>query len=160
MNELQELADEYIVAGVVYDSKLSEDLNVNQAHLNDEYVTHAERFAWYSTAHDLALDYELRTKAELDRLYAQLDYTVRTEALNAGVKMTEKKVENSVITRPEYVKKQEELFDAKRNAALLKSAMYAMIHKKEMLISLGANYRAEGASDISLKIEQYKQASQ
>jgi hypothetical protein len=63
-------------------------------------------------------------------------------------------VENTVITDPKYVELQEKYLDAKRNAGVLKSARDAMIHRKDMLVQMGANYRAEGSSDISLKEQQ------
>ena len=154
------MADSYIVTSYTigdteYDRDLKSDLRVNMGNLSEEFAEHADKFAWYATAYELALDAELNLKAKLERLYAQVDYIVREEARQAGVKMTEKKVENSVITKPEYVSLQTQYLESKRNAGLLKSARDAMVHRKDMLIQLGANYRAEGVSDITLKTQQY-----
>jgi hypothetical protein len=65
-------------------------------------------------------------------------------------------VENTVITHPMYVELQDKYLAAKLNTSLLRTAKDAMIHRRDMLIQLGANYRAEGMSDISLKEQQYR----
>lgn len=149
--------DKYVVGEDEFDSNLEEDLRVNPANLNDEFATHSEKFAWYATAYELAKDYEMQLKARVERLYAQLDYIVREEGRLAGIKLTEKKVENSVITRDDYVRLYDLYIEAQKNTGLLRAARDAMIHKKDMLISMGANYRAEGASDLSMKMDQYRQ---
>ena len=69
----------------------------------------------------------------------------------SSVKLTEKMVENTVITHPEYVESLNNHLDAKRTAGLLKAARDAMIHRRDMLIQLGATHRAEGTSDIRIR---------
>jgi len=149
------LVTHYTIGDTEYERNLNSDLRVNTGNLSEEFAVHAEKFAWYSTAYELALDNELKLKSKLERHYAQVDYIVREEARQAAVKMTEKKVENSVITHPEYAAVQGDYLDAKRNSGLLKAARDAMVHRRDMLIQLGANYRAEGVSDITLKTQQY-----
>lgn len=139
-----------------YPSTLSQDLDVNRQDLNGEFIRHSERFAWYATAYELSLDIEMRLKAKLERLYAVLDHRVRQEADMAAVKMTEKKVENTVITRPEYIEMQDQYFSAAKETGLLKAGRDAMIHRRDMLISLGANFRSETRSDVSLLTKEYQ----
>lgn len=150
------LPKQYNVAGMLQDSSLQEDIFVDRSRLNDEFAEHASRFGWYSTAYELCVDHEARLKAKLERAYAQLDAQARAQMEAAGVKVTEKKVENTVITQPEYISIYEEYLDAKLQVGLLKAARDAMIHKKEMLVSLGANLRSEMKSDPSLLAEAYK----
>lgn len=151
-----ELFDAFIIGDTSFPNHLKEDLYINQSALSDTFAEHSERFAWYSTAYELALDHEARIKEEFSRLYARLDHATRMEGKNTNTKLTEKMVENTVITHPKYVELQEKYLNAKRNTGLLKSAKDAMIHRKDMLIQMGANYRAEGVSDLSLKEQQYK----
>ena len=139
-----------------YESQLAQDLFIDRSNLSGEYEAHASRFAWYSTAYELAMDAELRLKADLERGYAQLDAQARASMTSQGLKITEKKVENMVITQPDYVALQTEYLDAKRNTGLLKAARDALIHRRDMLIGLGANYRAETQSDLSLREQDYK----
>jgi hypothetical protein len=150
------LVDEYDVDDVVYTSSLKEDLRIDRTNLDEEFIEHSSKYAWYSTAYELCLDKERRLKSELARAYAQLDVQARMSMKAQGIRVSEKKVENMVITSKDYVELQEEYFNAQRMTGLLKAARDAMIHKKECLISLGANIRAELASDPSLLQDMYK----
>ena len=150
-DEREFLFDSFEIGDQQFDNKLAEDLDLRGQNINDSFIEHSELFAWYATAYELALDVEVRAKDELARLYARVDAKARMDAKAAGVKMTEKMVENTVITDPQYVAEQEKYYNAKRNTGLLKSAKDAMIHRRDMLIQMGATYRAEGNSDITLK---------
>lgn len=149
------LVDFYEVDGVNHASTLAQDLKIDRTNLSEEYASHSTKYAWYSTAYELALDYEQRCKAKLARVYAQEDVKARANMKAASVRVTEKKVENTVITSVAYVQAENEYFEAKKQTGLLKAARDAMIHRKDCLISLGANLRAEMASDPSLRQEQY-----
>lgn len=157
MPDYADLAEVFKIGTVEYPNVLAQDLAVNQSALSETFATHAERFAWYATAYELAMAYEAGLKEETARTYARVDHQVRTAARDAGVKLTEKMVENSVITHALYLEVQEEYLSAKAHTGLLKVARDAMIHRRDMLIQMGANYRAEGAADISLREQQYRQ---
>lgn len=144
------------IGDVTYESNLAEDLKINKGNLQDAFETHAERFAFYTTAYELALDYELRLSAEVDRLYAKCDEAARSQLAANGIKVTEKMVENVVITTPEYIEAQKLLFDAKKNAGLLKAAKDAMIARKDMLVSFGANIRAELNADPMIVMDKVR----
>lgn len=146
----KQLVSEHVVGSHTYESTLDEDLFINRNDLNSEFSSHAEKFAYYSTCFELASDKLRRYEVELKRLYAVLDANKRSELINAGVKYTEKMIENSVITDDAYRALQDEALDAERQVGLLKAARDAMAQRKEMLISLGANQRSEYRSDPSL----------
>lgn len=148
--------EEVKIGSMVFRSDFREDVRIIDSALNNEFCHHAERFSKYATAYELASDVEARLKEELARVYAQQDYLARSDLKRANIKHTEKMVENTVITAPAYVEKQEEYLESKKNSGLLKVMRDAMIHRRDMLIQLGANYRAEGISDITLKTEAYK----
>ncbi len=150
------LPSRFVIGKKEYDKNLEEELFVNGGDLSGDYADHSRRFAWFATAVELCTDVEARLKVELGRAEAVLDAVIREEAAEAGIKMTETKVKNAIITRDVYKEIQEDYLQAKLNTGLAKAARDAMIHRKDMLISLGANYRAEGNSDISLKTDQLK----
>lgn len=149
--------DKWNIDGVEYESTLADDLRLDRMNLNEEFEKHAEKFAFYSTAYEICLDKERRAKAVLDRVYAILDSQARGDLAANGIKATEKKIENMVVTAPDYLAAQDEYFEAQRLVGLLKSARDAMIHKKECMVSLGANFRQEMNSDPSLLQQVYKQ---
>lgn len=145
------LPDKIVINGHEYPNTLNEDVRVNQGSLIHDFSDHTEKMAYWATLYELSLDQETRLKNELSRAYAHCDKEVRQQADMSGVKMTEKKVENSVITHPMYTEIQEEYQQAKARTGLLKAARDAMIHRRDMLIQLGATARAEGDSDISIR---------
>jgi len=151
-----ELFDVFRIGDNTFPNHLTEHTDLKSKHINESFMEHSQLFAWYATAYELALDNEARLKEELPRTYARLDHLHRTNGKAAGVKMTEKMVENTVITDSAYVKASGGYLDAKRNTGLLKAAKDAMIHRRDMLIQLGATYRAEGQSDLTLKQTVYK----
>lgn len=136
-----------------YQFNLPHDLFINPGNLNGEFAEHSERFAWYSTAFELAQDWEKRLKVALERCYAQEDYKARMELTGAGIKFTEKMIEATVTTSAAYMQLTDAYLEAQKNTGLLKAARDAMIHRRDMLVGMGANYRAEGRSDIFLKAE-------
>jgi hypothetical protein len=158
--EQLELFDVFKIGDATFPNQLNEHIDVRSQHINECFMEHAQLFAWYATAYELALDKDARAKEELARTYARLDHHHRSGGKAAGVKMTEKMVENTVITDPAYTKAHGDYLDAKRNTGLLKAAKEAMIHRRDMLIQMGATYRAEGLSDINIKQEMYKQGKQ
>lgn len=146
----------YMVGDVEYESSLKEDLAIDRSNLSEEFAEHPRAYGWYSTAYEIALDAEQRKKAELERAYAVLDVQARANMEAAGVRPTEAKVKNVVITHPEYVALQDKYFEAKTDAGVIKAARDAMIHRKDCLVSLGANLRAEAASNPEILKDQYK----
>jgi hypothetical protein len=151
-----ELFDVFKVGKQTFPNQLKEHLHVNQTNLNEEFSRHSRLFSVYATAHELALDVEARLKEELSRAYAVIDRAVREDGKMSAIKLSEKMVENTVITHPKYKEVLDNYLDAKRSASLLRAARDAMIHRRDMLIQLGANYRAEGMSEISIKQDTYK----
>lgn len=145
-----DLFDVFTIGEQTFPNELREHVSLQHKPIQEAFKEHAELFAWYATAYELASDHESRLKTELGRKYAMLDASARQQAKQAGVKMTEKMVENTVITSPAYRSLEDDYLRAKRDSGLLKAAKDAMVHRRDMLIQLGANYRAEGASDISL----------
>lgn len=154
------------VDGVEYPIDIAGDLEINPTDLESEYCNQAQRYRMYGELAEATKDEAERCKVELGRLYAVIDERVRTDNVisneaskKAGaspVRMTEKMVENCVITNDEYMKKQMEYFAAKRQAGISKVYQDSMQHRLQMLIGIGANYRAEGQADPVLLREAVK----
>jgi len=148
--KLTELAPTHTVGEITYTSELDDHLYINRTDLSVEFAEHSERFAYYSTCFELAADKLRRLEINLKRQYAVLDIQKRQEAHLSGLKMTEKMVENSVIIDDTYVAMQDECMEAERELGVLKAARDAMAARKEMLVSLGANFRTEFRADTTL----------
>lgn len=146
----------FTVGDITYESQLEEDLFVNRGDLSAEFARHAERFAFYATAYELAVERLQRLENALKRLYAQLDHEKRGALMSAGVKTTEKMIENSVITDERYIAGEAEVLEGQKQVGVLKAARDAMIHRRDMLVSLGATYRAEVRADVSMMSDQVR----
>lgn len=149
--KLNDLVPTLRVGDMNFESKLQEDLYVNRSDLNNEFIKHPERYAFYATCYEIAADRENNLNVNLERLYAILDHEKRGELAFSGVKVTEKMIENSVITDDRYVALQNEHISAQRDSAICKAAMIAMQHRRDMLIQLGSSARAEFNADVSLR---------
>lgn len=144
-----ELVKKFKIGDIEYENMLKEDLYINSTDLSTAYANHSERFAWYATAYELALNHENALKVQLERVHAVLYNEIKT----LTPKMTEKGVEAKILSNEIYATTQDQYLAAKREAGLLKAARDAMIHRKDMLMNAGYNYRAEINSDVSLKAE-------
>ena len=142
--------EDFSIRGETYENTLMEDVRVNQGDLSGDFEEHPEKFARWATLYEMALAEEVALKRGLERDYARLDHAVRMEGKSSGIKLTEKMVENTVLTHDNYVESLNKYLEAKRTAGLLKAGRDAMMHRKDMLIQLGATHRAEGISNISI----------
>lgn len=150
------LPERITIGGVDYPNTLSEDVRINQGALIIDFTEHVEKMAYWATLYEMSLAEALALKNELSRAYAHADKSVRENAKMSSVRVTEKMVENSAITHPIYTEVQAEYEATKLRTGLLKAARDAMIHRRDMLIQLGATARAEGASDISIREQAVK----
>lgn len=142
----------FVIDGCDYENTLDKDIVVDPENLQDGFAEQARMMAVYGFAYDRALDQEARLKIELEKIYALVDGHTRNNFTVSNTKFTEKMVHNTVITSVEYQKKQLEHQEAKLTAANLKSACMAIMHRKDMLIGLGANYRAQINAEPTLNI--------
>lgn len=81
---------------------------------------------------------------DLECAYAQLDKEYR--ATLSGGKVTEKVIESNILTDARYVAMQNKYLDAVENTGVLRAACEAMRQRKDMLVQLGAQRRAEASA--------------
>jgi len=148
------------IDGVDFQRELGDDIPISGSDLSGEFMEHSDRFAWWATVTELARDKVARTKYQLDRIYAIKDHAVRLELTLAKAKATEKVVENTVITSKEYQECMFDLLESKKQLGLAVAGKEALTQRKDMLISLGANMRAEGSSNLSILKDAAKQRYQ
>lgn len=128
--------------GVEYPNHYNEDLDIDPTNLEEEFLTHSKRYAYYATLAEMAEDRHQRSKEELDRLFADLDHEVREKrdvimAQNPKFKMTEPMIKNEILSDARYQKKLSEVQTARYLSKVLKNANTAFSHRKDMLMTLG-----------------------
>lgn len=154
MNKLR-IPDRWVIeddqkSETVFDTDFYTDVLVNQGALNTDYEEHPQILSRWGTLSELCEDYAVRMKDELKRVDSSLDIMIRENFAATEVKITEKKVEKTLLMRPEYVRQLDKYNAAKLQSGLAKRAMECIMSRKDMLIGLGANYRAEGQSTFHL----------
>jgi len=151
------------IEGDTHARSLSEDAKINESDLEGEFLRQAELFAWWATMTELAKDRVARTKTELLRKSAEIDHQFRSdwniresdrkqkadkaEEKYINHKYTEKMAENYVLHHDIYQSIENDLLEAKKQLGFLQAGRDALMVKKDMLISVGANYRAEGMAN-------------
>ena len=150
-----------------YDLDLAEDLKINKTDLSESYMDQPAKFAWYAVlaaqarAQADALKNKIEQKEDYIRkiLRGKLDAEVRKQLELDGEKVTEGKVENGINCHPKYAEALEELHELRdkyvevnENASILETAKEALNQRKDMLISLGAQMRAD-MSNIELSMK-------
>jgi len=144
------------IGGVEYNATLEEDIEIDPSDLDAEFVEQPRKFAWWAMVCELAKDQLARRKYDMEKLYAKVDADKRMDAVKNKVKKTERMIENEVITDKRYQQAMLKFLDAKKQHGILYAGKQAFEQRKEMLISLGANYRAEGNADPVLLQETAK----
>ena len=147
------------IGGNTYELDPDKDTAIDSGDLDGEFINLSSLANQYGLMSEEAQAEVAFAKYELSRIYAIIDHRVRTEADKVGVRLTEKKVENSVITDKDYAERKKELLNLQRDAGLLKAVLHALRVKQECLISLAANMRSTGGGAVrSLNTPKQKSA--
>lgn len=130
------------IDGIVYPNEYADSLFIDRSMLDDEFVTHSERYAYYATLAEMADDRADRLKEDLEHLTSVLDHEKRMKARelqsqDPKFKMTETMFEHEVRLDKRYQEKLKEFQDARHLAKVLKSAPMAFNHRRDMLLELG-----------------------
>lgn len=154
MNNIEELLE--IVSITIQDKEFNIELltnavEVDSSNLDAEFARHCKLVMIAGFAYEKSLANANRLEVELERAYASLDCQIREQAKMANVKLTEKMVENSVIGHVEYQELQDRVLQAQEATAMLKVARDSMQHRRDCLIGMSANHRAEMQAEPSLR---------
>lgn len=94
-----------------------------------------------------AADKVRRTKDQLDRLSADVDYEFRQRT----EKTTEELVKKAVLRDPRIIEVKAALAFSEYQMSVYQGVVRGWDHKRDMMIQLGSNYRAELSHDPSLR---------
>lgn len=139
-----------ILSGKKYDLDLERDLEINSTKINSELAEQPSKYAWYGVLSEFARATSTELKQKLDTLWSELYLAVRKQAVEEGLKLTEETVSSMVRTDKRYQELEQQYLEAKKQEQLLLVARQAFEHRKDMLISLASNLRAE--ADLDLKV--------
>ena len=124
-------------------SNLKKDLRIG-ADLNKEFIKQPGLFYHYAGMLEDAQDILRKLNIEYSVFKATLDKRFREKADEIGEKITEIGIVSKIRRTKKWRGLKEKIAKAEYNVGMLYAARGAMMSKKEMLISLGANVRAAG----------------
>ena len=128
--------------GVEYKNTYAEDIDIDSTNLQEEFLEHSKRYAYYATLATTAEDRHQRRIEELTHLRAKIDVEIRIKrdamiAQNPKFKMSEPMILNEILSDSRYQKKLMEMQAARQLSIILQAAPYAFSQRKDMLIALG-----------------------
>ncbi len=141
------------IKGVIDTKKLAADAHPNEDDLNTEFQEQAGKTVYWGAQAAKAAHQELRAKNNLELTEARLDNVIRSEAAAEGKKLTENAIKAAVKLDADYQDALKLHHDAIYVNNLAKTATTGMATKRDMLISLGANHRAEAQGQIRMNQE-------
>ena len=145
-----------------YDVNLEDDLSFSEDNINQAYIDQPVKFAWWATIAAQTKATIDQKKIEVERqedflkktVTAELDIKVRRQLAEEGERVTEARVNSAIISHPDYKQAQQDLYslqdellDLTKQYNLIIAAKEAMIQRKDMLISLGAQLRQKFSNE-------------
>lgn len=166
-NTERQLVVQSVEAIIQSQADLSSDLRISSEDINDAYINHSAKFAYWSVVAAQAKIAVDKKKLEVERqdeymkktLLGELDASVRRKLNQEGERVTEARVTAGIYSHSRYQEEQDklyalqdELLELQGQYSLLYAAKEAMNHRKDMLVSLGAQLRQEGDNgDVYVK---------
>ena len=111
--------------------------------VEDELVTFPRIFSYYSGLYEYARQDVAKAEAKLEKFFSELKRDAADDLKSAGVRPTVDAVITRVNTSNELYMMKEDLEVQKGKLGLLKSLVTSMQSKKDMLVQISANSRAE-----------------
>ncbi len=131
--------------------KHEESTKIEIYRLNDCCINQVDLMMYYGSNFELASAEESALKDTVARAYAVLDPQARAMLQSNGGKVTEATVDATIKAHNEYTDLQAKYLAAKKNTGMWKAARDSVIHRKDMLVQLASNYRAENTGEVSIK---------
>jgi len=130
-------------AGKDYEVDLNEALAFDEHSLNKAYTEQASLYAWWAAARAIAIKYKEKLKKQLNLRRSNLMIQFRKESEEKILKWTLSDIEARILADTDYDLTAEKVIEAEHNVDLLTAVCEALEHRREMLVSLGANVRTE-----------------
>lgn len=139
-----------------YELDYTSELKCAEETINENLKEQPSLFAWYAVLQEMAEEALSHSKLALEMVEASLDASIRKKALKKKEKLTEKQILSSIQLHDDYIKARTAVIEAKKNAGTLKAIKDAFNHRKEMVLALASNMRAQGDAEIFVNKTKYK----
>ena len=140
------------VTGDFITLEYQKELLISEDTINEDLKDQPSYFAWYAVLHEKVIEEASKLKMALELLEAGLADEIRKAAALAGEKKpTEKYISEQILLNLAYQEAQLNLISTQKNLGVLKSVKEAFNHRKDMLITLASNMRAQWDANIYIK---------
>ena len=131
---------------------LERSVRIDPFDIQREFTEVAATLSYWNEQYADALGQQLHSKIARERLHANLYFEKRKDLEASGIKrVTEAAADAAIETDPRYMAVRDEEADALAESTRLRGLVEAVRTKKDMLVSLGAQLRAELEGDPSLR---------
>lgn len=134
-------------------NQLKEDLAIRIENLNEDIARQPGLFSYYHEQFRQAEEAYKHAKLRAEIYEAALDRQVRDQALARSEKITETIVEKRIRAVPGWFEHQKEVIQADAAVNQLKGVVEALRQKKDMLVTVAANARAEMQQGFAIKAQ-------
>lgn len=129
-----------------------DDLEIRETGLSKAAENQASTFAWYAML-------SARCKSELREARLEFDFWQAKEGedqrdvLSEGgeKKVTETQIKKTIMAMQEYKRRQDRIAELEQRADLLSATCEALRQKKDMIVMLGSDRRAELYGEVHIK---------
>jgi hypothetical protein len=141
---------------VVYD--LQKEVEIDGERINACIIEQPTKFAYIATVHAGYKGAAEGAKVKLDLVYSKMDALIRQAAAEGGEKITEAVVTSRIKQSNKYLEAMQTYEELSNIERQLSVAVEAFRQRKDMLITLASNMRAEMDNQLSLKRESYQRS--
>ena len=125
------------------------DLACAEETINTDLMDQPSLYTWVSVLKEEADAEYQEKKMSLDLVEAELDSKYRTRM----EKPTENKIAKAIIRDDDYIESKTEVIQARRAVGILKAWEEGFRQRKEVLIALASNFRAQMDTDLHINRE-------
>ena len=123
------------------------ELELNEETINEDLKKQPNLFAWYAVILERAIADRDEAKLALEIMEAELDADIRLDLVD-GKKPTEKHIQAKIILNDDYQEARMEVIQKTKHVGMLKGIKDAFNHRKEAVIALASNMRAQADPSI------------
>jgi len=132
------------------------ELELHEETINEDLKNQPSKFAFYCVLTEKAQEDLGEAKLALEILEAELDANIRLKLVE-GKKPTEKSIQQTILLDLSYQEARMEIIMRAKAVGILRGLKESFAQRKEVLIALASNMRAQRDPDIYIKTQQLKQ---
>jgi hypothetical protein len=129
--------------GLRYEIDIDSELSINREDLPTGYADQPGKYAWYATVYVAAQLRVERMRMRLEVVQSTVAAKLRSKLDDKGKPPSEASIKSQLPSNPEVMAAQEDHLRAIEEEGVVRAVKEAFVHRRDMLIQMGADVRAE-----------------